>query len=298
MSESVVAAPLPAPRPASRMAVALHFAWQNKGVVVAGATLCVILVAAVATPLIAPHDPTRSVPRERLAPPFWLDGGTTNHLLGTDGIGRDVLSRLLYGLRISLVLSVSAVALALALGMAVGLTAGYVGGIVDTVLMRIVDTQLAFPYIVLAVAVLSIAPRTLPILIVVLSLAAWPFYARVIRASALTQRNADFVVAARALGASTPHVIWSIFRNIMPPLVVVVTLDIATMIIWEALLGFVGIGVQPPTPSWGTIMADGKTYIVNAWWLVTLPGAAIFITLMAINLFGDSLQRYIDPRLR
>jgi ABC-type dipeptide/oligopeptide/nickel transport system permease subunit len=277
---------------------ALRFAWQNKGAVIGGMLVLLIVFTAVAAPIIAPHDPIRANPRVRLAPPFWLEGGSTDYLLGTDGIGRDLFSRLVYGLRTSLILSVSAVALALMIGMVVGLTAGYLGGGVDTVLMRIVDVQLAFPYIVLAVAVLSITSRTLPILIIVLSLAAWPFYARVIRASALLQRNADYVVASRALGASTPHIIWRIFRNIMPPLGVVITLDIATMIIWESLLGFVGIGVQPPTPSWGNIMADGKNYIVNAWWLVTLPGVAIFITLFSINLFGDSAQRWIDPKLR
>ncbi len=227
-----------------------------------------------------------------------MEGGSWEHVLGTDGNGRDLFSRILYGLSISLVLSVSAVLIALCVGVTIGLIAGFFGGVIDTVLMRLVDVQLAFPYVVLAVAILSLARPTLSTLAIVLSLATWAFYARVIRSSVLTQRQADYITAARVAGVGNRGILWLIFRNLIPPFAVVLTMDVATMIIWEALLGFIGLGVQPPTPSWGNIMADGKNYIVTAWWIATLPGVAIFITLFSINLLGDSLQKWLDPRLR
>lgn len=231
-------------------------------------------------------------------PPVFMEGGSWNHILVTDGNGRDLFSRILYGLRISLSLSSAAVLIAVFLGFSVGITAGFFGGIIDTLLMRLVDIQLAFPYVVLAVAVLSVVRPTIPILAIVLSLATWAFYARVIRATVLTERQSDYISYARVAGASHLQILWLIFRNLMPPFAVVITMDIATMIIWEALLGFLSLGVQPPTPSWGNIMADGKSYIVTAWWITAMPGVAIFITLFSINLLGDSLQKWLDPRLR
>ncbi len=272
--------------------------WGNKTATVSGAMVLILIFCAIFAPLISPHDPLRQNPKNRLLPPVFMEGGSWEHVLGTDGNGRDLFSRILYGLSISLVLSVSAVLIALCVGVTIGLIAGFFGGVIDTVLMRLVDVQLAFPYVVLAVAILSLARPTLSTLAIVLSLATWAFYARVIRSSVLTQRQADYITAARVAGVGNRGILWLIFRNLIPPFAVVLTMDVATMIIWEALLGFIGLGVQPPTPSWGNIMADGKNYIVTAWWIATLPGVAIFITLFSINLLGDSLQKWLDPRLR
>jgi peptide/nickel transport system permease protein len=272
--------------------------WGNKTAAVSGVIVLILIFCAIFAPLISPHDPLRQNPKDRLLPPVFMEGGSWEHVLGTDGNGRDLFSRILYGLGISLVLSVSAVLIALCVGVTIGMIAGFFGGVIDTVLMRLVDVQLAFPYVVLAVAILSLARPTISTLAIVLSLATWAFYARVIRSSVLTQRHADYITAARVAGVGNRGILWLIFRNLIPPFAVVLTMDVATMIIWEALLGFIGLGVQPPTPSWGNIMADGKNYIVTAWWIATLPGIAIFITLFSINLLGDSLQKWLDPRLR
>jgi len=271
---------------------------SNKGATVSGAVMAILIICALFAPVLAPHDPLEQDPKIRLTPPVWMDGGTWDHILGTDGNGRDLLSRILYGLRISLALSTVAVLIALCLGMVIGLTAGYFGGTVDALLMRLVDVQLGFPYVVLAVAILSVVRPTLPVLALVLSLGTWPSYARIVRSSMLTERQADYITAARVVGASNVRILWLVFRNMIPSLAVNSTMDIATMIVWEALLGFIGIGVQPPTPSWGNIMCDGKNYIVTGWWISTMPGVAMFITLFSINFLGDSLQQWIDPRLR
>lgn len=272
--------------------------FSNKTATFSGTIVLILVICAVFAPQISPHDPLRQDPKIKLMPPVFMEGGSWNHILGTDGNGRDLFSRILYGLRISLSLSSAAVLIAVFLGFSVGITAGFFGGIIDTLLMRLVDIQLAFPYVVLAVAVLSVVRPTIPILAIVLSLATWAFYARVIRATVLTERQSDYISYARVAGASHLQILWLIFRNLMPPFAVVITMDIATMIIWEALLGFLSLGVQPPTPSWGNIMADGKSYIVTAWWITAMPGVAIFITLFSINLLGDSLQKWLDPRLR
>ncbi len=265
-----------------------------------GAILCaILLITAVGAQWIAPHDPAKQTPAARLSPPAFLPGGHPEFLLGTDGVGRDLLSRLIYGLRISLAVSLSAVVLAMIVGVLFGLFAGYFGGWPDSVLMRITDIQLGIPFVVLALAILATLKPTPLVIILVLSLSAWPIYARVVRATVLTEKNADYVMAGRAMGAKPMRIVFNyISRNILPPLLIVGTIDIATMVIWEALLGFIGIGIQPPTPSWGNIMADGKEYILTAWWVAVLPGVAIFITLFSLNLLGDSMQKFIDPRLR
>jgi ABC-type dipeptide/oligopeptide/nickel transport system permease subunit len=272
---------------------------SNKSATVGAILTALLLITAVGANWIAPRDPARQAPAARLSPPAFMQGGRPEFLLGTDGIGRDLLSRLIFGLRISLAVSFSAVVLAIVVGVLVGLFAGYFGGWLDAVLMRVTDIQLGIPFIVLALAVLATLQPTPPVIIVVLSLSAWPIYARVIRATVLAEKGADYVLAARALGARPNRIIFNyISRNILPPILIVGTIDIATMVIWEALLGFIGIGIQPPTPSWGNIMADGKEYILTAWWVAVEPGIAIFITLFSLNLLGDSLQKYIDPRLR
>ncbi len=277
----------------------LHSIWTNKGATVGAILSALLIFTAIAADIVSPHEPMRQNPAMKLSPPFFMDGQRPQFFLGTDAIGRDMLSRLIHGLRISLLVSFSAVILAVMIGVLVGLFAGYFGGWLDAVLMRITDIQLGIPFVVLALAILATLKPSIPVIIVVLSLSAWPIYARVIRATVLAEKGADYVLAARALGATPTRIIFNyISRNILPPILIVGTIDIATMVIWEALLGFIGIGIQPPTPSWGNIMADGKQYILTAWWIAVLPGVAIFITLFSLNLLGDSLQKYIDPRLR
>jgi peptide/nickel transport system permease protein len=272
---------------------------SNKSATIGAILTALLIITAVGANWIAPRDPGKQTPAARLVPPAFLPGGRPEFLLGTDGIGRDLLSRLIFGLRISISVSLSAVALAIVVGVLFGLFAGYFGGWLDAVLMRVTDIQLGIPFIVLALAVLATLQPSPPVIVVVLSLSAWPIYARVVRATVLAEKGADYVLAARALGARPTRIIFNyISRNVLPPILIVGTIDIATMVIWEALLGFIGIGIQPPTPSWGNIMADGKEYILTAWWVAVEPGIAIFITLFSLNLLGDSLQKYIDPRLR
>ena len=221
-------------------------------------------------------------------------------VLGTDQLGRDLLSRMIFGIRTSLIIGITAVILAISIGVAVGLLSGFFSpGIVDTVLMRITDIQLAFPFIVLAISILTLVRPTPIIIIGVLSLAAWPMYARVIRSIIITEKEADYVTAARVLGASNSRLVVNyIARNVIPPVFIVGTIDIATMIVFESLLSFIQLGVQPPGISLGNIMADGKNYIAMAWWITGLPGFAILFTVLGFNLIGDAMQKYIDPKLR
>jgi ABC-type dipeptide/oligopeptide/nickel transport system permease subunit len=274
-------------------------AYHNRGAAVGFILVGLIGLVAVAAPILAPHDPLFQDPSVRLMPPAWMEGGSTEYLLGTDANGRDLLSRMLYGLRVSLGIGAAAATLAILLGVVFGLLAGYFGGVVSAALMAVTEIQLAFPFIVLAVAILSLTLPTVWIIILVLSLSGWAIYSRVVRAIVLAEEQADYVLAARMIGANDSRILFKyIFRNIIPPVIILGTMDIATMVGLEALLGFLGLGVQPPTPSWGNIMADGKNYITSAWWLTTLPGLALLLTLFSLNLLGDSLSKFLDPRLR
>jgi peptide/nickel transport system permease protein len=261
--------------------------------------LLVVLICTIFASLLTPFDPNDQDVMNRLKPGFWSPDALPEHPLGTDGLGRDLWSRILYSCRVSIPLALAAVLLVILIGVAVALVSGTVGGWVDTLLMRLTDIQMAFPFIVLALAVLSLQTPTIPLLVVVLSLSVWPFYARVIRSIIITENQADYVTAARVMGASTPRIIVQyIARNVIPPIFIVATIDMATMIVLEGLLSFLGIGVQPPTPSFGNIIADGKDYINEAWWVSTLPGLAIVYIVFSINLVGDTLHKYIDPTLR
>ena len=278
------------------------FLWRNKSFSVGLILIMIALTCCLFAPWLAPHDPTEQNVKSRLAPPFWVGGEDyqPQYILGTDQVGRDLLSRIIFGIRTSLIISFSAVAVAVLIGVTVGLLAGFFSpGWIDSVLMRITDVQLAFPFIVLAISILTLVRPSIPLIIVVLSLAAWPLYARVIRAIIITEKNADYVTAAQAMGASDRRVIINyIARNVIPPVFIVATIDIATMAVFEALLSFIQLGVQPPGISLGNIMADGKNYIAMAWWITGLPGFAILFAVLGFNLVGDSLQSYIDPRLR
>jgi peptide/nickel transport system permease protein len=259
-----------------------------------------VLLTAVAAPLISPFDPVeQDLGDLRLKAPGFRDSAGRLHPLGTDHLGRDLLARVVYGARPALLVGFAAVVISGAIGMAAGLIAGYFGGRLDDVLMRLADVQLAFPFILLAIAVIGVLGPSLTTIIVVIGVSSWVVYARIVRAAVLTLREREFVQAARALGSGDGRIV---LRHILPnaftPWLVVATLDMARVIVIESALSFLGLGVQPPTPTWGGMLADGRVYISTAWWLATFPGLAILVTVLGINLFGDGLRDTLDPRLK
>jgi peptide/nickel transport system permease protein len=263
------------------------------------AVVVFVVATAVAAPLLSPADPTEQRIGDRLKPPAWRDAEGRRHLLGTDHLGRDLLARVIFGARPALLVGVAAVLISGVLGMAAGLLAGYFGGRVDDVLMRLGDVQLAFPFILLAIAVIGVLGPSLPVIIVVIGVSSWVIYARVVRAAVLSLREQEFVHAAHALGGRDGRIIVRhILPNVVTPWLVVATLDMARVIVIESALSFLGLGVQPPTPTWGGMLADGRVYLTTSWWLATFPGLAILITVLGINLFGDGLRDTLDPRLR
>jgi peptide/nickel transport system permease protein len=275
---------------------------NGAGSIVAGLLLFIaILGSSFAAPLITPHEPSRNNITARLRPPFWdtEHKGSTKFLLGTDGLGRDMLARMLYGLRVSLLLAGLGLLVSLVLGVTVGLVSGLFGGWFDLVLMRIVDLQLAFPYIVLAMAIVTATHTSIPILILLLGLAGWVYFARVVRGIVLQEMQKDYVKAAQVLGASRWRTgLKYVFPNVVPSVAVIATLQLPALVIFEATLSFLGLGIQPPTPSLGGMMLDGTQYIANAWWVITLPGVAVFLTTLSLNLMSDGLRQVLDPRLQ
>jgi peptide/nickel transport system permease protein len=254
--------------------------------------------AALLAPQLAPWDPARQMLLKRLRPPAWEARGLREHPLGTDHLGRDILSRILYGGRISLAVSVSSVALAATLGVTLGLCAGFFGGRADAIIMRVVDVFLAIPYILLAMGVVFALGPSLLNVILVMGATRWVQFARIVRADVLSIREREFVVGARARGNRALRLlVRHVLPNALTPIIVVATLELAFMIIYESALSFLGLGVQPPTPTWGWMLADGRNYIATAWWLATLPGLAIMLTVLAVNLLGDWLRDRLDPRL-
>lgn len=260
----------------------------------------VTMVMAVAAPLISPFDPfEQDLGDLRLKAPGHRDAEGRLHPLGTDHLGRDLLARVVYGARPALLVGFAAVAISGLIGMAAGLVAGYFGGRLDDVLMRLADIQLAFPFILLAIAVIGVLGPSLTTIIVVIGVSSWVVYARIVRGAVLTLREREFVQAALALGGGDGRVLLRhILPNALTPWLVVATLDMARVIVIESALSFLGLGVQPPTPTWGGMLADGRVYISTAWWLATFPGLAILLTVLGINLFGDGLRDTLDPRLR
>ena len=256
------------------------------------------VLLALAAPLLTPHQAETQDLALRLKPPAWLAGGDAAYLLGTDQFGRDVLSRLLLGARVTLAVGLAGMLLASLVGVLVGLCAGYLGGAVETVSMRIADVQLSFPYLVLAIAVMALVGPSLPLLTLVLGLRGWVTYSRTIRGQVLSLKTEEFVFAARALGASTPRLL---FRHILPntvaPITVLSSFELANLMLTEASLSFLGLGVQPPTPSWGNMIAQGREYLYTAWWLTAMPGLALMLAVLAANQLGDGLRDLLDPRL-
>ena len=265
---------------------------------IGGVLLGLVVFATLLAPTLTAYDPLKPSFSQRLAPPWGL-GGTRAHLLGTDNLGRDILARLLYGGRISLALAVTAVAVAGLVGVLVGLAAGWGGAKTDAVIMRVADVQLAFPVIMLAIAIVAVVGTNPLALVGVLALSGWVLYARAIRAHVLTIRRLDYIEAATTLGASDLRII---VRHVLPNTVALILVigssQFATMVLLESGLSFLGMGIQAPRPSWGLMLAEGRDYLSNAWWLATAPGLMIALVVLGANLLGDGLRDLLDPTLR
>jgi peptide/nickel transport system permease protein len=261
--------------------------------------IAAVVLAALLAPVLTHFDPQVQDIGQRLKPPGWAGPDGRAHWLGTDHLGRDILGRILFGARIALVVGLAAVAIAGTLGLAIGLVSGYFGGRVDDLFMRLADIQLAFPFILLALAVIGVLGPSLRNIIAVVGVSGWVVYARIVRGEVLSLREREFVLAARAVGSPPGRVI---VRHVVPnaftPWLVIATLDMARVIIVESALSFLGLGVPPPTPTWGAMLADGRVYMSTAWWLATFPGLAILVTVLGINLLGDGLRDTLDPRLK
>lgn len=268
-----------------------RFLGSSKLNMVALAVLIMFIVVGIFAPWFAPQDPNAQDLASRLQPTL-SDG----HLLGTDSLGRDVLSRLIYGTRISLVVGFTAVFLSVVIGVAVGLVSGYVGGWVDSLFMRIVDAWLAFPFLLLAISIVAVLGRGLDNIVIALVITGWVLYARLLRGETLSLREREFVLSARGLGAKPLAImVKHILPNCLAPIMVVATLEIGVVIVTEASLSFLGLGASASEPSWGGMLADGRAYLTRAWWLATLPGLAIFGIVLAVNVLGDALRDALDP---
>lgn len=270
----------------------------HRGLMIGAVVLGVLLIIAVLAPWVAPHDPYAQNLMGRMKPPVFL-GGTSEHILGTDHLGRDYLSRLIYGARVSLLIGFVAAVISGTIGTAMGVAAGYFGGRTDAVVTFLINVRLAMPVVLVALAVVAILGGSLQVVICVLGLLLWDRFAVVMRASTLQVRGREYVAAAQAIGASTPRILLSeIMPNILNNLIVVVTLEMAHAILLEAALSFLGLGVQPPTPSWGLMVAEGKNMMLFEPWLVLIPGAVLFVLVLAINLMGDGLRDVTAPENR
>jgi peptide/nickel transport system permease protein len=278
---------------AARARVALRALRRSRTGIAGLAIVAVMVAAASLAPWLAPANPTAPVFGAILRPP------APAHPFGTDQLGRDVLSRVIYGARIALIVGLVTVLAAGFAGCALGLASGYAGGWLDAAVTRLADVQLSFPFILLALVVNAIIGAGLRNIIVSLAVAGWPLYVRVVRGEVLALRRREYVQAAVAAGATTRRVLWRhVLPNVMTPIVVISTLQVSQFIIAEATISFLGFGVQPPTPAWGSMVSDGRNYIFFAWWLTAFPGAALAVTALGVNLTGDWLRDVLDPRLR
>lgn len=281
------------PTPAQRLRRRI---FGHRAVMIGGGILAVIILLAAFAPLIAPHDPYQQSLMARLQPPVWYPGGSWEHVLGTDKLGRDYLSRLLYGAQISLLIGFSAAFLSGIIGTVLGLAAGYFGGRVDMIITFFITVRLSMPVVLVALAVVALVGSSLTVVILVLGLLLWDQFAVVVRSATQQIRSMDYVTAARAVGASTPRILYSeIMPNLVNNLIIVATLEMANAILLEAALSFLGMGVQPPLPSWGLMVAEGKDYLLFDPWLIAIPGAALFLLVLAINLLGDGVRDVTAP---
>ena len=272
---------------------------QNKGAVIGLLAFVTIIVVAIFAPLIAPHSPSLQNRDALLLPPFWETGGRLTYLLGTDAVGRDMLSRLIFGARFSLFIGLFVVTLAASMGVLLGLVAGFFRGWVDIVIVRIMDVILAFPSLLLALVLVAILGPGLINAMIAIAVVLQPHFVRLTRASVMAERGREYVVSSRVAGAGRLRLMFvTILPNCLAPLIVQATLSFSSAILDAAALGFLGMGAQPPTPEWGTMLAEAREFILRAWWVVTFPGLAILITVLAINLMGDGLRDALDPKLK
>ncbi len=273
-----------------------NFVRHKPGMIGLGVVIVFVLLAAAAH-WLAPVDPFIQNTALKFTPPVWMEGGKWPHVFGTDILGRDVLSRLLYGARLSLMIGFIAVLVGASFGIPLGLSSGFFGGMVDTVIMRLVDVMLAFPSILLAVCIVAILGPSLENAMVAIGIVAIPTYARVVRASVLAEKEREYVTADVALGKRPLRILFgAILPNVYSPLLVIATLSFAGAVLEAAGLSFIGLGAQPPTPEWGALLFEGKSYVFNAPWLIMFPGLAILFTVIGFNLFGDALRDVFDPK--
>lgn len=272
---------------------------RNRVALGAAAVVALFALMAAFAPWIAPQDPYASDLFRRLQPPAWMEGGEWAYPLGCDALGRDILSRVIYGARVSMFIGVAVMLIAATVGALAGLAAGYLRGATDVLVSRTVDILLSFPYLILAIGLMATMGPGLGNIVLALVIKEWVLPCRIVRAETLAAREMEYVEAARALGASSRHIMLrEILPNVLSPLIVVSTFRMATIIIMEASLSFLGLGVQPPVPSWGSMVADGRQFLIGAWWVSTLPGVMILVLVLAINLASQGLRDAFDPRLR
>lgn len=294
---------LPAAEPATYYPSLLGEFWtafrRNKGALGGLIFMLLLIICAVFAPALAPYNPTEQFRDFLLTPPAWQDGGTSQFLLGTDELGRDMLSRLIHGARLSLLIGLASVVFSLVPGILLGLLAGFSPTRLGPFIMRLMDIMLALPSLLLAVAIVAILGPGLINTIFAIAIVSLPSYVRLTRAAVMTELNRDYVTASKLAGAGTLRLMFiSVLPNCMAPLIVQATLSFSSAILDAAALGFLGLGVQPPTPEWGTMLASARDYIERAWWVVSLPGLAILLSVLAINLFGDGLRDALDPKLK
>ncbi|MDP3138415.1 MAG: ABC transporter permease subunit [Burkholderiaceae bacterium] len=271
----------------------------NKGAVAGLCVVVAVLLMALFAPWLAPYEPNLTDNRVFLQPPAWQDGGTSAHWLGTDAIGRDILSRLMHGARLSLVIGLAVVAISVVVGTVLGLLAGYYRGVFEIAVMRLMDIILTLPSLLLAIVIVAILGPGLMNSMLAVSVVVLPHYVRITRAAVIAESSRDYVTAARMNGAGPWRVMFSeILPNCMAPLIVQASLGVSTAILDAAALGFLGLGAQPPAPEWGTMLADAREFVLRAWWVVTFPGLMILVTVLAFNLLGDGLRDALDPKLK
>ncbi len=294
-NEIVTAAPTPMPP----LREFWHYFKRNKGAVTGLVYIIIMLIIAIGANVLAPHAPAEQFRDALLRPPVWMQGGSWKFLLGTDDVGRDILSRLMYGARLSLLVGCLVVVLSLILGVVFGLFAGYYGGVIDAAIMRIVDIMLALPSLLLALVLVAIFGPSIVNASLALTFVALPHYVRLTRAAVLVEVNRDYVTASRVAGAgATRQMFINILPNCLAPLIVQASLGFSNAILDMAALGFLGMGAQPPTPEWGTMLSDVLQFAQSAWWVVTFPGVVILLTVLAFNLMGDGLRDALDPKLK
>ncbi|BAM91780.1 dipeptide transport system permease protein DppC [Bradyrhizobium oligotrophicum S58] len=289
----------PAGAPPSPLLEFWHDFTKNAGAVAGLVVIAVLILLALSADGVAPHSPVLTNNAVFLKPPFWQQGGSLSYPLGTDAIGRDILSRLIHGARLSLLIGIAVVTLSVIAGTILGLVAGFFRGVTEIAIMRLMDITLTLPSLLLAIVIVAILGPGLMNAMLAVAIVLLPHYVRIARAAVITEVSKDYVIAAKVMGAGRLRLMFKeVLPNCAAPLIVQATLGISTAILDAAALGFLGLGAQPPSPEWGTMLADAREFVLRAWWVVTLPGLAILVTVLAFNLFGDGLRDALDPKLK